>query len=524
MVYRPRPPKKWFLSYIMPFLLIVIIFVWWIYAFKKLLFKDDSNSSFFNESFAILETEKWTTEVMLAWTSDWKTAPVKMKLFKWDAIQTYKKEIKIDLPNNIKILVDKNSSLVVDKIEANNSYRDIEMTLMSWRIWVQAQRMINPKSKLSINSQNILITTRWWIFSIEPNTVRTVEGDSLIDIVENDRVIWHVNIWIWQELILGDWEISRVKIWQMPEIKALSDEFKISAWYKRNYWSINWIMSSDEQLNAIKDASENNWSTWEIVSEVETTEKIETKTGNDDIQTKEQKDIAEKERIDEQSKQEDKEESNEVITWELTIDIENTEVELKKDQMFTIEWKTSSNAAYVLVNWYKLKKFVKWDNTYKYNAMINWWNLIVWENTIKIETLDSRSRKIEVKQITLIVIEAAAEAVIDEKTNETQDKTEEIAVPKRTTTLQILSPKEWEIIAWDVVEIKWIAPEWTISVFFWEYKLSKFKKWDTEFIYRASWDYWNLSRWEKNSYIIKALDVDWNVIESVNFSFFSEEK
>ncbi len=524
MVYRPRPPKKWFFSYIMPFLLIIIIFIWWIYAFKQLLFKDNNNSSHFNDSYAILATEKWSTEVMLAWTSDWKTAPVKMKLFKWDSVKTYKKEIKIDLPNNIEIYIDKNSSLILNKIEANNSYRDIEISLISWRIWVKAQRMINPKSKLAVNSMDLLITTRWWIFSIEPNTVRAIEGESLIDIIDNDKIIWHVNIWVWQELMLREWEISRVKIWQLPEITALSDEFKISPWYKTNYWIYKSTKEDENVINAIKEEWANDTVSWNLATNIDVI-KVENVISEKSLTGESEKEN-DTQALPEnnstwESKQSTKEESNVEVTWELTIDIENTEIQLKKDQMFSIEWKTSSNAAFVLVNWYKLKKFKKWDNIYKYNAMINWWNLIIWENIIKIETLDSRSIKIEEKQITLTISEMVNDELIEE--NDAINE-EEVLVPKRTTTLQITSPKEWEILSDSIVEIKWIAPEWAVAIFFWEYKLSKFKTWDSEFVYRASWDYWNLKRWKKNSYLIKAIDEDWNVIESVNFSFFSEEK
>ena len=193
--------------------------------------------------------------------------------------------------------------------------------------------------------------------------------------------------------------------------------------------------------------------------------------------------------------------------------------------MLSIEWTISSNTHFVIVNWYKLKKFNPWDNKYKYNAMIKWWNIKPWLNIIKVETFNDKYFKIDEKQVAINI--KLIEDIIDEIKEEweVKDWWEEIkdVIPDTKAILQIISPKEWEIMSWNIIEIKWIAPEWAVSIYFWDYKLTKFKEWDKEFIYRASTQWGNLNKWERNTFLIKAKDWDWNVIESINFSFFSEE-
>ena len=520
MIYRPRPPKKWFFSYIAPFLLIVLIFVWGVYSFKQLLFKDnDTNTWFFSDSYAVLNAEKWATEVMLAWTNDWKLSPTKMKLFKWDAIKTYKKWARIDLPSTISFAMDINSSLIIDKIEADNSFKDISVSLISWRIWLNAERMINPKSKLSLAFQDLVLTTRWWIFSVEANTIRVISWEGLIDIVDSGKIVWQMNIWIGQELIMWEGTLSEVRIWKLPQVSAMSDEFRMSSWYKENYsWTNNRMVESNPVLNAIKEEEL-------IAKELKESEGDNSVTGGD---------LADNNQIDNATKQADKssESGDKAETWTLTIDIKSSTIELKKDEMYSIVWTNSSNVAFIKVNWYRLSKFRLWNTSYKYNTRIDWKNLEVWDNIFKVEAFDKKGNLMIERQAKVTV--KMADAKLDESSNwEEEDKQvekveqaidQENVVQDSGWVLQVIFPKEWEVVNADTVEVKWLAPEWAVAIYVWEYKLTKFKKWDKEFVYRAAPVWWNLTAWAKNTFLIKALDADWNIIESVKLSFFVEEK
>lgn len=507
-MYRERPPKKWFISYIAPFLIIIIIFVWWVFSFQKLLFKDSS----FNDTFAILNTEKWNTEVMLAWKNEWRSSPVKMKLFKNDAIKTLDKWAFIEIPWDSKIIMDKESSLVIENIEADNSFRDVGLMLTDWRIWLNAQRMLNPKSKLVIKLDKIEFSTRWWVFSLEPNWIRIMEWEWLIDIVENWRIIWHLAIWIWQEILLSETDVRKIALWELPWVNAISDEFRLSEWYKSNY------KDEDKSIaEMIKTEKENTWSS--VISENESNNNSPSNPEAQDNTTNN--------------------ETENQITWALTIDIEDKEIEIKsKTDVYSITWKVSSNTAIVHVNWWKLSKFQYWDWSYKYNASLVWENLQAWENTFKVQAYDKGYKLIDSKEKTINVIlkAEASEEIIDEWTSSVTEEsstwssmepsTNDEVLPKiaEWTILQITSPVENEIVSWEPVEIKWIASEDTAKIIVWDYELKTFKKWDKTFMYRAASTWWNLIKWEKNTYVIKAYNDEWKEIESIKFSFFADKE
>lgn len=510
-MYRERPPKKWFISYIAPFLIIIMIFVWWVFSFKKLFFKENS----FNDTYAILNTEKWNTEVMLSWKNEWRNAPAKMKLFKNDAIKTLEKSAFIEIPWDSKIILDKESSIVIENLEADNSFRDVSIMLTWWRIWLDAQRMLNPKSKLLIKLDKVEFTTRWWVFSLESNWIRIIEWEWLVDIIENSKVIWHQSIWVWQELILSETDIKKIALWELPWVSAISDEFRLSDWYRINYKSE--AESITEIIKTEKEIKENTWSTI-----------TDNAKNNDTISNSSSwKDIINDNNIDSQK-----------IKWSLSIDINDDIIEIKdKSQVYSFSWTVSSNTAIVHVNWWKLTKFKYWDLYYKYNASIAWDNLKEWDNLFKVQSYDKDYKLIDTKEKTLKVVlkienskSVNTWSVLDGSwsISSTSDNTissswSDISSTSKWTVLQVISPAENEIISWDPIEIKWIAPENTAKIVVWDYELRTFKKWDKNFLYRASSAWWNLVKWDKNTIIITAFDDSWGKIESIKFSFFAEK-
>lgn len=512
-MYRPRPPKKWFISYIAPFLIIIIIFVIWIFSFQKLVFKDSS----FNDTFAVLNAEKWSTEVMLAWKNEWRNAPAKMKLFKNDAIKTFNKWAIIEIPWDSKVVLDKESSLVIENIEADNSFRDVWLMLTNGRIWLDAQRMLNPKSKLLIKLDKIEFTTRWWVFSLESNWVRIIEWEWLVDIIENWKLIWHQAIWVWQELILSETDVKKIALWEMPEINAVSDEFKLSEWYKENYNKKEGSSIADLIKTEKIDDESNSWnsimntSTWTNKNITNNINTINTETW-DTI-------------------------NNNQPTWELTIDVEKTNIEIKsRTEVYSFWWKVSSNTAIVHVNWWRLTKFKYWDTGYKYNTSLMWDNLKEWENIFKVQSYDKDYKLLDTKEIKINVALKIEEIKKQEWTWAVSTTTNTTEASNNTSsnwdtntssawaTLQVTSPAENEIVSWEPIEIKWIVPENTAKIIIWDYELKTFKKWDKTFLYRAASTWWNLVKWEKNTYLIKALDDNWNEIESIKFSFFAEKE
>lgn len=532
-MYRPRPPKKNFLSYLLPFVVIVWIFTLIIYSFQSLILKKE----YFKNTFATLHPwEKWT-EVMLSWSEDWNFVSKNIKLFKWDVVKT-SDFASINLIWESEINLDKWAIVLIDKLQSSNSSSQVSLTIPEWRVWLDIKRMINPKSVFEIKTENLHLSTRHWIFSLNWNSLRVLEWSVALDFYDWKKLLWHLDIWVWQEMILSDSDLNSLKIWTLPSLRAINDEFKLSSWYSKNYledWKI--LEKTDLEISEeiVKTVSE-NW-TWDLVLEVEE---------NSEISKTEENKEAIVEKV--------------VHEWEITLDIESNDFEIEKDEIVNLSWKVPTWVSSVVVNDWKLSKFQAWDLNYYYNAALKWENLKEWENIYKIEVFDADNVIISKKEFKINVkikeelveeVDEKIEGEVDEKIeedveikteekNEEEDlaneKIEEVEVIdeswdsenilKIETTLQITSHQEWDfvkILEWQSLEIQWIPSSWAVKINVWDYTLTSFKEWDEKFIFRIAEEWGNVKIWEKNTYKITSFDKDWNEIETLKFSLFAEK-
>jgi hypothetical protein len=516
-MYKPRPPKKNFVSYLLPFVIIVSIFIWAIYSFQSIILKKE----YFKNTFATLHPwEKWT-QVMLSWSEKWNNVSKNIKLFKWDVIKT-SEFASINLIWETKVNLDKWWIILIDKLQSNNSSSQVKLTIPEWRAWFDIKRMINPKSLFEIKSWNLLISTKHWVFSLNWNSVRVLEWWIDVDFFEWKKILWNTTIWVWQELIISDSDLNSIKIWTMPNVRAINDEFKLSSWYSKNYKN-NWNINETNKLENLESSKEIISWTWNLAENKD--KKIETLEKN-------------------ASNKEDKNE--EVLIkkveheWEITLDIEKTDIEIFKNEIVNLFWKVPTWTYSVKINDWKLWKFSEWDKIYRYNWALKWENLKEWENLYKIEVFDEDDLKFAEKEFKVFV--KIKEEAIEEKEEEVKIETDLKTVPTEKeikkeeieiksdiiveTSLQIISHKEWEfvkILEWQSLEIKWIPSTWAASIKVWDYKLTWFKKWDNNFIFRIAEEWGNAKTWEKNKFEITSFDEEWKEIEVLNFSLFIEK-
>ena len=530
-MYRPRPPKKNFLSYFIPFIIIISIFVWVIYIFQSVILKKE----YFKNTFATLSPWEIWTQVMLSWSEEWSSVSRKIKIFKWDVIKT-SGFASINLIWETKINLDKWSIILIEKLQSNNSSSQVKTIIPEWRVWFDIKRMINPKSLFEIKSWNLLLSTRHWIFSVNWNSVRVVEWWVDVAFYEWKKEIWKMKVWIWQELILSESDLNSLKIWTMPTVRAINDEFKLSSWYSKNYIN-NWKIIETDKLENLEISKEIISWTWDIIWEnvEKNTENIE-----NNIENKDDKNISEKSVV---KKAEHK--------WEITLDVEKTEIEIFNTEIVNLFWKVPEWTNSVKVNDWKLWKFEAWNTTWRYNWALKWENLKEWENIYKVEVFDEDNLKFAEKEFKIFVKikeEIKEEEIKEEiKEEKTEEKKIEEEVEKKAwnwegvstdediseksdieveTSLQIISHKEWEfvkILEWQSLEIKWIPSTWTEKIKVWDYTLKWFKKWDKNFIFRIAEEWWNAKIWEKNKFKITSFDDKWKEIETLNFSLFIEE-
>ena len=518
-MYRPRPPKKNFWSFIIPFIIIISIFSIIIYWFQSLILKKE----YFKNTFATLSpSEKWT-QVMLSWSEKWNYVSKKIKLFKWDVIKA-SDFASVSLLANSMINLDKWSVVLINKLQSNNSSSQVKITIPKWRVWFKVNRMINPKSLFEVKTDNLLISTRDSIFSVNWNSIRVLDWSVMIDFYDGKKKLWHMDIWVWQELIMSDSDLSSLKIWTLPTVRAINDEFKLSSWYSKNIWN-----NSEKILDNLKNVEKISWTWWEI-SEKDISEK------NSEVKKSEIKNT--KVKKSEIKKVEHK--------WNITFDNEKKDFEIEKSKIIHLIWKVPTWTKTVKVNNWKLWKFNAKEWVWRYNWALKWKNLKEWENIYKVEVFDEDWIKFEEKEFKIFVkikeeekkswtwesiLNKNLEKNLDEKdnnkknteTSKVSDKKSDIKVEQ---ALQITDPKEWEFVKlpdWQALEIHWIPSSWAVSIMVWDYKLKSFVKWDKTFKFRIAEEWGNAKIWEKNTYKISSFDEKWNEIETIKYSIFIEK-
>ena len=494
--------------------------MWAFYTFQSLVLK----KTYFKDTFATITPWNNWAEIMLSWKEDWSIIKRKIKLFKGDAIKTTTDSSEVEYPWNNHTILDKNTSLILENLLADNSFSEIRLSIWEGRVWAKVWRMINPKSSFLISAENIEISSKWWVFSIEWNWIRVIEWSADVNIKEWTKSLWQLTVWVGQELILTDKLITSTKLWNLPELRAISDEFKLSSWYNNNYRN-KWEVKNNVASNVVKVVT----TTWSTNS---TWAKLEWEKEAEENVTKEEPANIEKTKH----------------IWEIAFDFEEwKEIEIEKTEMITINWKVPTNVTAVSVNDWKLTQFKQWNISFKYNAALKWKNLEEWENVFIVKALDKdwdlikewkltlnikikkeeaiEEVKEEIKEEEMEVEEVTEEEKIEEKVLKVEEKTEN-NLENAWLSFQITSHKEWESVKvweWEALEIKWIPPSNAVKITVWNYELKSFKEWNSEFLFRVAEEWGNMTRWATNKYSIEALDEDWKLIEEIKFTIFIEE-
>ncbi|MCD5383031.1 hypothetical protein LR002_02825 [Candidatus Gracilibacteria bacterium] len=498
-MYRPRPPKKSFFSYFLPFLIIISIIVGIIFAFQSIILKKE----YFKNTFATLNPGEKGTYVMLSGTENWNFISKKIKLFKGDIIKT-SKFASIDLLSKSKINLDKGAIILIDKLQSTNSSSQVKIVVPEGRVWFLVERMINPESYFKVKSGNMLLSTKDGVFSVNGNSVRVIEGGVDVEFFDGKKVLGKMKIGVGQELVMSDSDFDSLKIGTLPSVRAINDEFKLSSWYEKNYLNNGKINETSELKNIAE------------VQEISSgTGKISEKTSTGKLVKAEEK--VEKAVV---KKAEHK--------GEITLSNEDTNFEIFKDEIVHLSGKVPSGTNSVKVNGWKLGKFIPGKFDWRYNGALKWKNLKEGENIYKVEVFDEDGIKFAEKEFKINVkIKEEPKKTSTGETIQNEEKTvKNTSDLKLEQTLQIISHKDGEFVKLpegQALEIKGIASSGATKIQVGDYVLKSFKKGDKNFIFRIAEEWGNAKVGEENTYKITSLDEDGNEIETIKFHLFIEK-
>jgi len=582
MYYR-NPKKKHLYNYILPFLIIAVIFGAIFYGWHALnnIFIDTSRNTLNEKVF--LNIESGSAKAMTVGKSEWQNAPDKIYLYRGEKLKTATDgRVTLTFFDQSIMRLDTDTEVGFTSLKKKNDAYNIEVQISKGNAWSKVERINNPSSTFKLTTGLIILDTRGAVFSVTyPGTVYVMDGNVQIEVKYNDNVIKTYNVGIGQQFIVDETMVQSLQRGDSVEaIFALSDTFKKTNWYR-------WNMKKDGAINAFEESDSENTetvtsegSTTDTSTETISTTSAETSTSNLSSLNEEITDSNKVVYVTNPSKNFETNKSTinfagnydtekisaiyvngvkanlsngkwsvssvKLIEGENKIKIEAqdlngvkttlsplviiydktppekpmiTEPAAKQGEVISIddveqliEGTVSKDTQAVIVNDYRLSKYVPGSQKFTYYAKVQYGNLQEGENEFKVYAEDKAGNLSDPAIITLKldkeVIDKAKSEETTSGTSETSSTASNLPQASSSGGVKITAPNDGKSFTTTETEfeITGIVPEGTSKIVVNDYPLSLFKAGDTTFKYRAYTSIGNLKIGEKNVYEVSAYD------------------
>ena len=584
-MYHPnRAPRKRRRDYFMPFFIIVVIIAIIIFGWRTLnqVFIDDNRNTFSEKVF--LNIENGSAKAMTVGKSDWDNAPDNIYLYKGEKVKTGSDgRISLTFSNQSIVRVDNNTQVDLVQLKKKGEASIIEVSLVDGQVWTKIERVTNPESRFTVSTELLAIDTRGGdIGVVAPGTVYVLDGSAQVSIKFEDEIIKTVNIGVGQQFVIDEDIIGGINEDNEPDlIFALSDTFKSSDWYRWNVKKDGAISAFEEPDIPLDDTDQSGEATSdedddEVTINPDRMVSVTKPSPNSAVlsSTISIEGVYNPEKVQAVYVNGKKASNLDKNKWKisslsLTIEGENeikieaedlsgNRIELDpfvitydktppatpvivdpgaNDETVTIddieqiiEGTVSKDTYVVIVNDYRLSKYVPGSNEFLYYAKTAYGNLEVGENEYEVIAEDKAGNQSDSAKIILIleqeIVDEAGVAVEEDEEEVTEDTTditeEEEPVPTSTSEggVTITEPNGGESFATSETEfdIKGTVPEGTVKVEVNNYALSLFEEGDTTFRYSAKSSFGNLIIGEMNEYTVKAFDEDGKVLGTASIT------
>jgi len=231
------PPSRKVGSYLMPFLIIIVILaiivlVW--YGLNRL-FIDSGRSTQSEKVF--LNIESGSAKAMTVGKGEWQNAPDKIYLVRGEALKTASDgRATLTFFEQSILRLNTNTEVAFSTLKKKEDSFNIQVNIAQGDVWAKVESFRNPDSRFSLTTDLLTIDTRGGVMAITaPNMVYQLSGSSQIGVKVNDEVIKTYTLGVGQQFSLDEAKIDSIKNGEDAEvIFALSDPFKQTNWYLWN--------------------------------------------------------------------------------------------------------------------------------------------------------------------------------------------------------------------------------------------------------------------------------------------------
>jgi hypothetical protein len=256
-MYYQMPPRKRAHNYVLPFLVIVLLFgaivlAWW--GLNKV-FLGEGQATLSEKVF--LNIEAGSAKAMTVGKSDWQNAPDKIYLYRGEGLKTGSDgRATLTFFDQSIMRLNTNSEVAFSSLKKQTESVAIQVNLKRGDVWTKVERIVNPDSKFSVTTDLLTIDTRGAVLSVTaPATVYVLQGNVQIGVKYDDAVFKTYTLGVGQQFSLDPSKLEALrKGEEMETIFALSDQFKQTNWY-------GWNAKKDGMIDAFEESGINDIST-----------------------------------------------------------------------------------------------------------------------------------------------------------------------------------------------------------------------------------------------------------------------
>ena len=491
--YKRRAPRSRATDFIKPFL-VIVIFIGVILAGWKLLGSVlIGGGETLSSEKVYLDIETGSAKAMTSGDSEWKNVPTGIYLYEGEKLKSMSDgRVTLSFFDKDTVRLDKSTEVKFAALNRDAVGGQATVEMASGKLWVIIDKASPAVSEFTIDTGLLKLRSSGGIFAVSyPGMLYVLDGSVKADILHDGNVVKSSTIGVGQELVADEGIATGLsENLQKEVIFALDDAFKSSNWYRWNQQQEGAISPEGEEPaedgTAMTDETTDDSATDETAVDEETPVDEETTTDEEETAVDENdKEPPAVPQIEEPGNNGDS----------ITLD----------DVEMDITGSVSSDTDAVIVNDYRLSRYVPGSRTFRYTAKVAFGNLKVGDNEFEVIAVDKAGNKSDAATITLIL----PQDVYDKADEETAADTSAPAA-SATGGVKITDPNNGENLTTSetAFEIKGEVPEGTVKVVVNDYTLTGFKEGDTTFLYRANSTLGTLEIGKLNTYTAKAYDAD----------------
>ncbi len=490
--YKRRAPNSRATDFIKPFLLIIILIGIIVAAWQFLGSALTGGGDTLSSEKIFLDIETGSAKAMTSGDDEWINVQTGIYLYEDEKLKTQSDgRVTLRLFDKDIVRLDKSTELQFASLSRDAVGGQTTLELKDGKLWVMIDKSGAITSEFTINTGLLSIKSSGGSFALShPGMLYVITGSVKVDILHEGKIVKSSTIGVGQELIIDEVIAADLANGTQKEvIFGLDDAFKSSNWYRWNQQQDGPVMPDDET------------------------------EGGDDIEAVDEEESDEEVVEEDEDEEIDENDKEAPAIPQIKKPGSNGDTVGIDDIVEIIAGSVSSDTEAVIVNDYKLTKYVPGSKTFEYTAKVLFKNLAVGDNEYKVIAVDKAGNKSKAATITLVLTQDVYdEAQPDEE--EEEDTADTTPAATATGGVKITAPNNGDNLSTSETsfEIKGEVPTGTSKVIVNDYTLTGFSEGSTTFLYRANSTLGTLEIGALNTYTAKAYDADDELLGSATIT------